>query len=83
MCRRAAGRARYNSLRAFRAQMRRGEVLQLLHAWGWRHGVQARIAEALRVSESTISQDLAVILPLYTECAHCGSLVPRHWADEA
>jgi hypothetical protein len=51
-------------------------------AWSWRHGVQARIAEALRVSESTISRDLAVILPLYTECAHCGSLVPRHWADE-
>jgi hypothetical protein len=83
VCKRVAGRAKYNAVRRFKAELRRGEVLQLLHAWGWRHGVQVRIAEALRVSESTISRDLALILPLYTECEHCRSPVPRHWADEA
>jgi hypothetical protein len=41
--------------------------------------VQARIARHLDVSEATMSRDLAVILLLYTECEHCGSLVPRHW----
>jgi hypothetical protein len=82
VCKRAAGRAKYNAVRRFQAELRRGEVLQLLHAWGWRHGVQARIARALRVSESTISRDLATILPLYTECTHCGSLMPRVWFAE-
>ena len=80
VCKRAAGRAHYNSIRTYRAELRRGEVLQLLQEWGWGHGTQARIARCLGVSAATVSRDVARILPLYTECRHCGWLRPRHWA---
>jgi hypothetical protein len=73
--RRAAGRCRYNALRRVRAQRRRRRVLELLARWGYSHGVQARIAAALSVSEATISRDMAIILPLQRPCPTCGTLV--------
>jgi hypothetical protein len=79
--RRAGGRAQYNSLRTFRAKLRRGEVLRLLQRWGWRHGVQAALSRHFGVSEATISRDLAVILPLFREGPD-GDLVPRYWYEE-
>jgi hypothetical protein len=56
--------------------------LQLLGEIGWTYGSQATVARQLGVSEATISRDIATILPLYRECAHCGSLVPRVWFAE-
>jgi len=79
---RAAGRAKYNALRRLNAQLRRRQVLQLLGEIGWTYGSQATVARQLGVSEATISRDMATILPLYRECAHCGSLVPRVWFAE-
>jgi hypothetical protein len=57
-------------------------ALRLLLRWGWTHGVQARIARALRVSERTISRDLSrQILPLCREGVD-GQLHSRYWSKE-
>jgi hypothetical protein len=82
VCRRAIGRRKFNAIRQLKAQLRRGQVLRLLHDLGWGYRVQVKIAAALGVSEATVSRDLKTILPLYRECPTCGSLVPRHWAAE-
>jgi hypothetical protein len=79
VCKRAAGRYKYNALRTFQAQLRRKEVLNLLHRWGWVAGVQSQIAEHLGVHKSTICRDLKVIMPLMDECPTCGQLRPRDW----
>lgn len=84
VCRRAAGRRHYNSWRGFVAEYRRLKVCELLARYGFRHGVQARMARELRVSEATVCRDLKVILPLYAPCPQCDSLVPRErawWVD--
>lgn len=72
---RAAGRRRYNSVRRFRAQLRRIEVLNLIGTYGGLHrGVQASIARTLGVSQATISRDLRGLLaPDRLEwCPLCG-----------
>ena len=83
VCKRAAGRRHYNSVRALRATMRRRQVLTLLAAGGWTYGSQAQIARQLGVSEATISRDLAVMLPLVEECSTCHQFIPRTWWREA
>jgi len=83
VCRRARGRARYNALRRFRAQLRRREVLHLWHRRGDKPGLQTLIAAHLGVSKSTICRDLQRIFPLMTDCPTCGQLRPRRWWDEA
>ena len=79
VCRRASGRRHYNSVRQFRALMRRREVLELMAnlgdplAWGSR----ARIARQLGVSRSTICRDFQYILVRMREgktCPLCGRL---------
>jgi hypothetical protein len=77
------GRARYNSMRRLRARLRQREVLQLLARWGWKPGVQARIAAHLGVHRSTVTRDLHAIMPLYRECPICHQLWPRDewWED--
>jgi hypothetical protein len=82
MHRRACGRRHYNSVRTFRATLRRGQVLRLLFRWGFAHGVQVRIARTLGCSEATLSRDMAVILPLFREIVPDGPLVPRYWYQE-
>jgi len=54
----------------------------LLGELGWTYGSQAAIARQLGVSESTVSRDLATILPLMQECSACGGLTPREWWRE-
>jgi hypothetical protein len=84
VCRRAAARRRWNSLRTFLANERRRQVLELVVALGGlERGAQSRIAEALGVHRSTISKDLKRILPLAEVCAGCGVLRPRVWLDQA
>jgi hypothetical protein len=63
-------------LRRFQAQLRRKEVLQLLHRWGWGAGIQSQIAAHLGVHKSTIC------MPLLDECPACGQLRPREWWAE-
>jgi hypothetical protein len=49
---------------------------------GDKPGLQTLIAAHLGVSKSTICRDLQRIFPLMRECEYCGSLVPKHWAEE-
>lgn len=78
VCRRAAGRRHYNSLRQFHALLRRRQVIELVGRYGlFTHGAQARIAQELGVSEATISRDIACLLRLHVACPCCGSLVSR------
>lgn len=67
VCARAAGRRRYNSLRRLKQRLRRREVLTLLWTLGSGRGVQARIAQRLDVSPSTICRDFVGILAPNTE----------------
>ncbi len=73
VCRRASGRRRYNADRKLQAQMRRLEVASLMQRWGGGHGVQARIARHLGVSEATISRDVRALLQegRATRCPFC------------
>lgn len=65
--RRAGGRRHYNSLRQFKALLRRGEVARLSLAWTLavhdplRRGRGAWIARQLGVSEATVSRDLKAL----------------------
>jgi len=79
VCRRARGRANYNSRRRLRAQLRRREVLHLWFEWRDKPGLQTLIAAHLGVSKSTICRDLQKIFPLMTDCPTCGQLHPRYW----
>jgi DNA-binding NarL/FixJ family response regulator len=58
VCKRNSGRRHYNSVRQFRAELRRRQILAYLRA-GMR---QRAIAAALNVSEATISRDVAALL---------------------
>ncbi len=83
VCARAAARRKYNSLRRFRAEERRQQVLTLaLELGGLGRGAQTLIAAVLGVHRSTISKDLKKILPLSQPCERCGMLRPRLWFDE-
>jgi hypothetical protein len=64
VCRRAAGRRHYNSVRRFRALHRRCELVRLLSGKGGLtdRGTQARLARELGVSRSTVCRDMAVLL---------------------
>jgi hypothetical protein len=75
-CRLASGRRHYNSVRRFRAQLRRREVARLLRARGtlFDRGTQARLARELGVSRATISRDVAVLLRTNYPCPRCGAL---------
>ena len=77
VCRRKAGRDRYNSVRRVQRAERRFRVLKLLSRYGMDRGVQARIARELGVSRVTISRDVAALLFDHTPCPMCDSLVPR------
>jgi hypothetical protein len=76
VCKRAAGRGHYNSVRKFRAELRRLEVARLLRARGalFDRGTQAALARQLGVSRSTISRDVAVLLRTNYPCPRCGAL---------
>jgi hypothetical protein len=80
MRKRACGRRRYNAVRTLLKTLRRQEVLDLLEAWGFGYGVQARIAEALNVHPSVVSQDIQALSPFVESCPACGSCVPRQRA---
>lgn len=58
VCKRNSGRRHYNSVRQFRAELRRRQVLEYLRAGMPQHA----IAAALGVSEVTISRDVAALL---------------------
>lgn len=73
--RRAGGRRAYNALRRIDVEIRRIDVMRLLRSYGFRHGVQARIARELAVSEATISRDIAALRPSHVACPTCESCV--------
>ena len=77
VCRRASGRRAYNALRRDLALFRRVEVSNLLLKYGYRRGVQVRIAARLGVSEATVSRDIKATLYQSTVCPACGSYKPR------
>jgi hypothetical protein len=79
VCRRARGRANFNARRRLAARLRQREVLVLLARWGWKYGVQSLIVAHLGVHKSTISRDLATLMPLTKECPTCHQLRLRHW----
>ncbi len=67
VCRRAGGRRHYNSVRQFRAALRRTELAHLLVTGAvgspfFDRGTQRRLADRLGVSETTISRDIATLL---------------------
>ena len=62
VCRRKAGRDRYNSVRRLQRAERRFRVLELLSRYGMDRGVQARIAKELGVSRVTVHRDVAALL---------------------
>ena len=80
VCHRAGGRRAFNALRRDLKLFRRREVMQLLLKFGYRRGVQARIASVLGVSEATISRDVKATLYTPHVCQHCGSYKPRHFS---
>ena len=83
VCRRAAGRRRYNAVRQFRAAYRQVEVIRLLRQYGlFTHGTQARIARELGVSRATICRDVAAILASTYPCPHCLLPVPHGYLDK-
>jgi hypothetical protein len=78
VCKRSAGRRRYNAWRTFKKEYRRKQVAELLAQYGLLdHGVQARMARELGVHKSVISRDVQFLLTQRVECPCCGSLVPR------
>jgi hypothetical protein len=63
VCKRAAGRCRYNACRRVRALCRRLEVCRRLGKYGMTdRGVQARIARELGVSRSTVCSDMRALI---------------------
>jgi predicted RNA-binding Zn-ribbon protein involved in translation (DUF1610 family) len=65
ICKRNAGRRRYNSVRKLRAMFRRNDVATVAARHGlmfYQHGAQARIARELKVSRSTVCRDVAAIM---------------------
>lgn len=80
--RRVGGRRRYNSMRQLEAAFRRQDVANGLIRYGWVHGVQARLARELGVSQATISRDVAWLMYDLSACPTCDSPVTRQrWQD--
>jgi hypothetical protein len=80
VCRRNAGRRHYNAVRSFRRAWRRAQVARLLleHAQAGAppHGLQARIARSLGVSEGTVSRDVRALLEeARSGCPVCGARI--------
>ncbi len=65
-------RRAYNALRRDRAILGRQKMVRLLRRYGLEHGVQARMARELGVSEATISRDVAAVWALGHGCPWCG-----------
>jgi hypothetical protein len=83
VCRRNAGRRHYNGVRGLQRALRRREVARLLLEYGrlagWlTHGLQARIARELGVSQGTVSRDVRFLMEQGRRacaCPLCGSRV--------
>ncbi len=75
--RRASGRRAYNALRRDLAVLRRLDVARLLGKYGPQHGVQARIARELGVSEAVVSRECQKLLFGAQVCPSCGSFKLR------
>lgn len=79
VCRRAAGRARFNSLRTIRADHRRFRLLQLANDRNvplTGYGVKTMLAAELGVDPSTISRDVQRIYrdaAMAHRCPVCGT----------
>jgi len=75
----AGGRRHYNSIRQFRAELRRIEILSFLAESGMSllvRGIQRALAQKFDVSEATISRDLVGILAERgrgRRCPFCGA----------
>jgi predicted DNA-binding transcriptional regulator YafY len=83
ICRRAAGRRHYNSIRQFRAAYRRMQVARLLNVKGGltERGHQARVARELGVSRSTICRDVRELLRMSRRCSYCGGATAYYLPD--
>jgi len=58
---------------------RQADVVVLLEKYGgFQHGVQARIARELGVSEATISRDITAIYGVIGKCSKCGGFGYRN-----
>jgi hypothetical protein len=78
VCRRAAGRRRYHSVRRFLADLRRDKVTELIAQYGYIDwGIRASIARMLGVHRSTISRDIAAILYTRARCPVCDTIVEK------
>src|SRR5262245_43233163 len=78
VCRRAAGRSHYHSMRRIQRHFRRMAVVELIAKYGlfdW--GVQARVAPELGVSRSTICRDVAALMYTHAPCPTCDTIVPK------
>jgi hypothetical protein len=78
---RAGGRRRYHFTRRARAEVRRGQVAELLDRLGYRYGAQALIARRLGVSQATVSRDVralgrAAAAAAARRCPACGRALP-------
>jgi hypothetical protein len=74
--RRAAGRRHYNSVRKFRREIRRAELVAYAREVGLdvtRHGAGVLLARRFGVSRATISRDLHAIFAHHDLCESCGS----------
>jgi hypothetical protein len=87
VCRRNAGRRRYNAVRGFRRALRRAQVARLLLKYGRdglaRHGLQARVARELGVSPGTICRDVQAMMEdsrRARACPACGAAALPGWA---
>ncbi len=89
VCKRAAGRRRYNSARQSRALDRRYELLTFLvesdiGVFTW--GIRAVLADKFGVHPATISRDIKALLKRDADyevkiCEKCGQ-VERDWLDD-
>ncbi len=76
VCKRAAGRRRYNARRGMQKLVRRMQILNLLSERSlFDHGLRTRLARELGLSVSTISRDLKALFYTHAICPACGSLV--------
>ncbi len=72
ICKRAAGRKHYNSVRRQQATLRRYEIREHLRKDGGYHGLQKALAAQYKVSRATISKDVKAITQSALRCAACG-----------
>lgn len=81
--RRAGGRRKYNSVRRFKADLRRIEVEKLFAEYAFARGAQARIARELGVNRSTVSRDIRRLwAPEGEVCSKCERMMSyKEWAQ--